>query len=63
MAKVKKPLTDKQKISKLKSQLKDVMRAYSILEEYVCEVVGDTEDNETIIFCNTLVDMTMKEKL
>lgn len=51
-----KKTTQKEEIAKLKRQLKKVLKAYSILEEYACELVDDVEENETITHCNKIVN-------
>lgn len=49
-------------IIKLKIQLKAVLEAYSILEEYSCLLVGsDCEENETIRYANVIVQMALNE--
>jgi hypothetical protein len=49
-------------IQKLKSQLEAVLEAYSILEEYSCLLVGsDCEENETITYANSIVQIALNE--
>ena len=51
-------------LEKLKSQLNAVLDAYSILEEYVCLLVGsDCENNETITHTNSIVQIAMNEDI
>ncbi len=52
-----------QEIQKLKSQLDAVLEAYNILEEYVCLLVGsDCEENETITYANSIVQIALNEE-
>jgi hypothetical protein len=52
------------KLEKVKSQLDAVLEAYSILEEYVCLLVGsDCENNETITHANSIVQIAMNEDI
>jgi hypothetical protein len=49
---------------KLKSQLDAVLEAYGILEEYACLLVGsDCENNETITYANSIVQIAMNEDI
>ena len=51
-----------EKIAKLESQLNAVLDAYSILEEYVCLLVGNScDENETIIHTNSIVQIALNE--
>lgn len=54
-------MTDQEKIAQLESALKDILEAYSIIEEYVCELVGhsEAEDNETITHANSIVQIAL----
>ena len=53
-----------EELEKVKSQLNAVLEAYSILEEYVCLLVGsDCEDNETITYANSIVQIAMNEDI
>ena len=53
-----------EEIEKLKGQLKAVLEAYSILEEYSCLLVGsDCEINETITHANSIVQIAMNEDI
>ena len=53
-----------EEIEKLKGQLKAVLEAYSILEEYSCLLVGsDCETNETITHANSIVQIAMNEDI
>ena len=45
------------KIIQLENQLKEVLSAYNILEEYCCLLVGnDCDENETITEANKIVN-------
>jgi predicted transcriptional regulator len=52
-----------EQIVELQDQLKEVVEAYHILEEYVCEFVGsvgeDIEDNETLKYTNSIVQLAI----
>ena len=51
-------------LEKVKSQLNAVLEAYSILEEYVCLLVGnDCDQNETITHANSIVQIAMNEDI
>jgi hypothetical protein len=54
-------MTHQEKIAQLESALKDILGAYSLLEEYVCELVGHSEavDNETITHTNSIVQIAL----
>ena len=52
-------MTDKERIAQLEDQLKQVLEAYGILEEYACGLIGDVEDNETITYTNSIVTIAM----
>ena len=57
-------MTNEEKIAKLESQLKAVLEAYSIIEEYACELVGgDCEENETITEANSMVQIALNDEL
>ena len=57
-------MTNEEKIAKLESQLKVVLGAYSILEEYVCLLVGgDCEENETLTKTNSMVQIALNDEL
>lgn len=53
----------KEKIAKLESQLRQVLEAYEILEEYTCLIVGNSEENETINYTNSIVQIAMNDEL
>jgi hypothetical protein len=50
-------MTNAEKIALLEQQLKSVREAYAILEEYVCELVDDPQTNETITYCNSIIEL------
>lgn len=53
-------MTDKERIAQLEDQLKQVLEAYGILEEYACGLIGgDVEDNETITYTNSIVTIAI----
>lgn len=52
-------MTQEQKIQQLENQLKQVLEAYNILEEYASELVDDAEDNETIAYANSIVTIAL----
>lgn len=62
MANKKKAITEKQEIAKIKHQLKQVIKAYLILEQYTCELVDDSEENETLTECNEIFEKAIKHK-
>lgn len=49
-------MKQEQKIAQLESQLKQVLDAYNILEEYCCEFAEDAEKNEIITYANSIVN-------
>lgn len=52
----------REELEKVKNQLDSVLEAYSILEEYVCLLVGSgCDENETITYANSIVQMAMNE--
>lgn len=51
--------TQEEEIAQLKTQLQQVLEAYSILEEYCFELVGDAETNETLTYTNSIVANTL----
>jgi uncharacterized protein YpbB len=54
-------MTKDQKIAQLESQLKQVLEAYNILEEYACEIsVESIEDNETITYANSIITTALQ---
>jgi hypothetical protein len=51
-----------EELEKVKNQLDSVLEAYSILEEYVCLLVGSNcVENETITYANSIVQIAMNE--
>ena len=57
-------MTNEEKIAKLESQLKAVLEAYSIIEEYVCLLVGNScDENETITYANSIVQIALNDEL
>lgn len=54
-------MTNEEKIALLEGQLKALLEAYGILEEYTRELLGhsDAEDNETLLHVNAIVDVAM----
>jgi hypothetical protein len=56
-------MTPQEKIAKLQGQLSAVLQAYSILEEYTCMLVDDTEENEVITKANSIVQIAMNDEL
>lgn len=50
-------MTNQEKITQLENQLKEVLSAYNILEEYCCLLVGsDCDENEIITEANKIVN-------
>tara|TARA_R110000868_G_scaffold187100_1_gene429613 strand:- start:245 stop:424 length:180 start_codon:yes stop_codon:yes gene_type:complete len=57
-------MTNEEKIEKLESQLKAVLDAYYIIEEYACMLVGgDCEENQTITQANEMIEDAFKDLL
>lgn len=57
-------MTNEEKIEKLESQLKAVLDAYYIIEEYVCLLVGNScDENETITKANEMIEDAFKDLL
>jgi hypothetical protein len=56
-------MTPQEKIAKLEGQLSAVLQAYSILEEYTCMLVDDTEENKVITKANSIVQIAMNDEL
>ena len=53
-------MTNVQKIEQLENQLKQVLEAYNILEEYACELSDeDVDNNETISYANSIVTIAL----
>jgi hypothetical protein len=53
-------MTQEQKIQQLENQLKQVLEAYNILEEYACDLADEgVEDNETIAYANSIVTIAL----
>lgn len=51
-----------EELQKVKNQLEALLEAYSILEEYVCLLVGsDCDENETITYANSIVQIAMND--
>lgn len=57
-------MNSNEKIAMLEEQVKSILEAYSVLEEYVSELVND-DDNEIITHTNSIVRiaMNMEDKL
>lgn len=57
-------MNSNKKIAMLEEQVKSILEAYSILEEYASMLVNDC-NNETIIYANSIVQiaMNMEDKL
>ena len=50
-------MKDQEKIIQLENQLKEVLLAYNILEEYCCLLVGsDCDENEIITEANKILN-------
>ena len=56
-------MTPEERIAKLESQLRTVLQAYSLIEEYVCLLVDDVEENEIITHANSIVQIAMNDEL
>lgn len=58
---MKNKVTTNEEVRELKDQLREVVKAYELLEEYTCQLLGSGEasENETIIHCNSIVDMAL----
>ena len=57
-------MTNEEKIEKLESQLKAVLDAYYIIEEYACLLVGNScDENETITQANEMIEDAFKDLL
>ena len=53
-------MTQEQKIKQLESQLRQVLEAYNILEEYACELSDeDVYSNQTISHANSIVTIAL----
>lgn len=52
-----------EKIAKLETQLRQVLEAYSLLEEYTTLLVGNSEESETINYTNSIVQIAMNDEL
>ena len=51
-----------EELKKVKNQLEAVLEAYSIIEEYACLLVGsDCDENETITYANSIVQIAMND--
>ena len=53
-------MKNQEKIIQLENQLKEVLSAYNILEEYCCLLVGsDCDENEIITEANKIVNNSL----
>lgn len=54
-------MTDQEKIKHLHNVINDILQAYSILENYTCDLIGhrDGEDNEIITHANSIVQIAL----
>ena len=53
-------MNNQDKIKQLENQLKEVLSAYNILEEYCCLLVGnDCDENETITEANKIINNSL----
>ena len=54
-------VTTNQEVRELQDQLREVVKAYEILEEYTCLLLGSGEasENETISHCNSIVSIAL----
>ena len=56
-------MNNQDKIKQLENQLKEVLSAYNILEEYCCLLVGsDCDENETITKANEIVNNSLNNQ-
>lgn len=56
-------MNNQDKITQLENQLKEVLSAYNILEEYCCLLVGsDCDENETITKANEIVNNSLNNQ-
>ena len=58
-----KQMKNTEKIAKLETQLRQVLEAYSLLEEYTTLLVGNSEESETINYTNSIVQIAMNDEL
>ena len=59
-----KQFKEKIKIAQLESQLKQVLKAYNMLEEYACQLTGgDPAENEIITDANSIVQLALNDEL
>ena len=48
-------------INQLELKFNQLLEAYNILNEYTCEILGsDSEDNETLNYCNEITKNIVK---
>jgi hypothetical protein len=54
-------MTQEQRVKQLENQLEQVLDAYRILEEHVCEFIheDDDEENETLLHAQSIVAIAM----
>jgi hypothetical protein len=53
-------MENQEKITQLENKLRQVLEAYSIIEEYACLLVGsDCAENETITYANSIVEIAL----
>ena len=54
-------MTDQEKIKHLHNVINDILQAYSILEDYACELVGykNIDDNDIITHANSIVETAL----
>jgi hypothetical protein len=50
-----------EQLTQLKDQLKQMVEAYNILDEYVSELVVDEDDNETLKYTRSIVDIALSQ--
>tara|TARA_R110000868_G_scaffold398483_1_gene671670 strand:+ start:505 stop:681 length:177 start_codon:yes stop_codon:yes gene_type:complete len=56
-------MNNQDKITQLETQLRAVLSAYNILEEYCCLLVGsDCDENETITEANEIVNKSLNNQ-
>ncbi len=56
-------MTPQERITKLESQLSAILQAYSMLEEYTCMLVDNSEENKVITQANSIVQIAMNDEL
>jgi hypothetical protein len=53
-------MENQEKIAQLENKLRQVLRAYYMIEEYACLLVGsDCEENEIITKANSIVEIAL----